>query len=248
MNSNIPLYSSLKEDLINDIKNKKYHSHEIIPSENVLSEKYGISRPTVRQAIGELTNMGYLYKKKGKGTFVSDFADIENFNHIDGFLFSILDCNDSSDRNILSCNIISSNDVINDKKISEYFDLEYIPNVDNKFILTEYTVKQGNKTIYCQSLLPARYFPTAKEKLLKNATSIDIVGTNYQLDPIHCKVTVYLSNANEKIKKTLEIPKDNLLMVVESELFSRSNIIIERNFAYYAGLNCKILFSKGRKR
>lgn len=248
MNSNIPLYSSLKEELIDDIINKKYKSNDIIPSENVLSEKYGISRPTVRQAIGDLTNMGYLYKIKGKGTYVSDFADIENFNHIDGFLFSLLDCTDSSNRTIISCNVLSAKDIVNDKKIVEYFDLEYLPNVDNKFILTDYTVKQGEKVVYCQSLLPARYFPAVKEKLLNNAASMDIIGTNYQLDPIHCKVVVSLSNATNKIKDTLKAPKNHMLMLVESELLSRSNIIIERNFTYYSGLNCNIIFSKGRKR
>lgn len=45
---------------------------EKLPSENQLSEKYGISRHTIRKAIGILENEGYVVAEHGKGTFVAD--------------------------------------------------------------------------------------------------------------------------------------------------------------------------------
>ena len=45
---------------------------EKLPSENQLSEEYGISRHTIRKAIGILENEGYVIAKHGKGTFVAD--------------------------------------------------------------------------------------------------------------------------------------------------------------------------------
>ena len=44
---------------------------EKIPSEPELSELYHVSRITVRRAIEELCTEGYLVKKQGKGTYVS---------------------------------------------------------------------------------------------------------------------------------------------------------------------------------
>jgi len=41
-----------------------------IPSENSIAELFGISRHTVRQAVGELVNEGWLYREQGRGTFV----------------------------------------------------------------------------------------------------------------------------------------------------------------------------------
>ena len=42
-----------------------------IPSERELMATYGVSRMTVREAIGQLVTEGRLYRVRGKGTFVA---------------------------------------------------------------------------------------------------------------------------------------------------------------------------------
>lgn len=66
-----PKYQKLKEYIIETITSEKLKPDEKIYSENELSEKFGISRHTVRQAIGELVSEGWLYRVQGKGTFVN---------------------------------------------------------------------------------------------------------------------------------------------------------------------------------
>jgi GntR family transcriptional regulator len=67
----IPLYFQLKELIISEIKNGYYPRDSMIPTEKEFSEYFQISRTTVRQAITELVQEGYLYRIKSKGTFVS---------------------------------------------------------------------------------------------------------------------------------------------------------------------------------
>jgi len=67
--SAIPLYHQLKHALIQGALRSSAHS--AIPTERELTEQYGVSRTTVRQAIGELVSDGYLYRLHGKGTYVS---------------------------------------------------------------------------------------------------------------------------------------------------------------------------------
>ena len=83
----IPLYFQLKELILAEIKSGNYESDSMIPTENELSEMFKLSRTTVRQAILELVNEGWLYRVKSKGTFISqpkynhDFVTkIESFN------------------------------------------------------------------------------------------------------------------------------------------------------------------------
>ncbi|MFB7155555.1 GntR family transcriptional regulator [Lysinibacillus sp. NPDC056232] len=66
----IPLYYQLKELILNDIKNGTLKVGDAIPIEKELSAIYGISRTTVRQAVAELVQEGWLYRVKSKGTFV----------------------------------------------------------------------------------------------------------------------------------------------------------------------------------
>ncbi|MCI8597830.1 MAG: GntR family transcriptional regulator [Lachnospiraceae bacterium] len=67
----IPLYYQLKELIMAEIKNGTYPRDSMIPTEKELSEMFDISRTTVRQAIVEMVQEGWLYRVKSKGTFVS---------------------------------------------------------------------------------------------------------------------------------------------------------------------------------
>lgn len=67
------LYYQLVDILKEQIESNMV-SHEKLPSERELEKKYGISRITVRLALQELETEGYIYRRHGKGTFVSDLS------------------------------------------------------------------------------------------------------------------------------------------------------------------------------
>lgn len=71
-NSPIPVYFQLKNDLVKKIAQGLWKPGECIASERELCEIYGVSRMTIRQAIGELVQEGVLTRLKGKGTFVCE--------------------------------------------------------------------------------------------------------------------------------------------------------------------------------
>ncbi|MFV0529092.1 MAG: GntR family transcriptional regulator [Lachnospiraceae bacterium] len=75
----IPLYFQLRELLLAEIKKGNFKSDELIPTENELCEIFELSRTTVRQAIAELVQEGYLYRMKSKGTFVARPKINQNF-------------------------------------------------------------------------------------------------------------------------------------------------------------------------
>ncbi|MGN9811582.1 GntR family transcriptional regulator [Micromonospora sp. BQ11] len=50
--------------------------HDPLPSERELVARFGVSRATVRQAVGRLEEEGLVYRAQGSGTFVADPATI----------------------------------------------------------------------------------------------------------------------------------------------------------------------------
>ncbi|MFZ2544024.1 MAG: GntR family transcriptional regulator, partial [Lactococcus raffinolactis] len=69
-----PLYDQLVDLLKGKIENE-FEPDSLLPSERELVDQYGVSRTTVRQALQELEQMNYIYRRHGKGTFVSDLRN-----------------------------------------------------------------------------------------------------------------------------------------------------------------------------
>lgn len=65
-------YEQVKESIKADILEGKVVPHQKIGSETELINRFKVSRQTVRQAIGELENEGWLYREQGRGTFCAD--------------------------------------------------------------------------------------------------------------------------------------------------------------------------------
>jgi GntR family transcriptional regulator len=80
-----PLYSQIKEILKEKIENEEYLSGDSLPTELELQKIYNVSRITVRQAINELVNEGYISRTRGKGSVVVANKINEKLNKIMSF-------------------------------------------------------------------------------------------------------------------------------------------------------------------
>jgi len=67
-----PLYLWVASLLRDQIEAGQLDPHGSVPSERVLSERYGVSRMTARHAVETLTLEGYVYRNPRQGTFVAE--------------------------------------------------------------------------------------------------------------------------------------------------------------------------------
>ncbi|WP_163537549.1 LacI family DNA-binding transcriptional regulator [Gracilibacillus sp. YIM 98692] len=74
------LYEQVYETLKKEITSGKHKVGDRIPSEKKLSETFEVSRITSKKALEKLMHEGYVYRQRGKGTFVSDFQNEKNAN------------------------------------------------------------------------------------------------------------------------------------------------------------------------
>ena len=66
-----PVYIQIHDQIKKDIKNGIWTVGTRLPSERALSEKFEVSRMTLRQAITTLVDEGILERRAGSGTYVS---------------------------------------------------------------------------------------------------------------------------------------------------------------------------------
>lgn len=68
----MPAWAQVMRDLRHLIDQGDLSTGARLPTENELAERYGVSRITVRQALARLAADGYVDRRQGTGTFVSD--------------------------------------------------------------------------------------------------------------------------------------------------------------------------------
>jgi GntR family transcriptional regulator len=79
------LYRQIKQDLTRRIESGELPPGEALPSERELCERYGVSRPTLRQATQDLVRDGLLIVRRGVGTFVAQPRVRQQLGSVLGF-------------------------------------------------------------------------------------------------------------------------------------------------------------------
>jgi GntR family transcriptional regulator len=83
--SELPLHRQLRQILLSKIERREWLPGDIIPREIDLTEEYGLSRYTVRQALDDLVQAGYLIRTKKRGTVVSQPKVEQNLSRFYSF-------------------------------------------------------------------------------------------------------------------------------------------------------------------
>jgi GntR family transcriptional regulator len=82
----IPLYHQIQQRLLDQIQSGSFKPNEPLPSIQKIATRMGVSQMTVRQAVKALCELGVIYSRQGKGTFISriklerDFRQVLSFS------------------------------------------------------------------------------------------------------------------------------------------------------------------------
>ncbi len=71
-NISLPIFHQIKNHILSKIMCQELKPHDQLPSEREYQALLGASRQTVRRALDELVLKGVLYRRPGKGTYVSE--------------------------------------------------------------------------------------------------------------------------------------------------------------------------------
>lgn len=114
-NSPFSLYYQLKNIIIEKIKTKEWPLNTKIPTERELCEIYNVSRITVRKALNELEQEGYLHRKQGKGTYVKGQTYVQRLSSFYSFSEEIRKMGSVPSAQLLSYEVIDAGSEISQK-------------------------------------------------------------------------------------------------------------------------------------
>lgn len=78
----LPLYYRVYKTLEQRIQEERYKAGARLPSEDELCREFGVSRMTIRQAVGRLVENGLVRRRRGSGTYVGARREARAFRTI----------------------------------------------------------------------------------------------------------------------------------------------------------------------
>ncbi|GCE03190.1 GntR family transcriptional regulator [Dictyobacter aurantiacus] len=234
----LPRYYQLKEIMREKISNRDWLPGQLIPSERELSEQYGMSRMTARQAITELVNEGLFYREQGKGTFVSRHKITQQLLHLTGFTEDIRARGQRPSTRVLSMSMSPA-----DEKTADYlrikpgqlvFTLQRLRLADDEPLAIE--VSHLN-FIGCEKLL---------EEDLEQHSLYQLLETKYGMLLLEAEQELEAGLISSKEAEKLKVP------IGSPALYTRRTAYIERNqpIEYARSIYCghKYVFYTSLKR
>lgn len=208
MDYRMPLYQQIEDTILNKVKNKEYLPGEAIPSERTLAETYGVNRMTVKRALNNLVEKGYLYRVPSKGTFVKK----ENTQKViwgnDNYGLGAMLTKKGVKRKdkVLAKGIITSKNYMADKLNltlgEEVYLIQRIRFANDSPFAVE----------YC--FVPFKYFPDIDEHNFENTSLYEYMKSKGHF-PIDFDQKLIILESYERLSKLLEVPDGTPLYYFE---------------------------------
>ncbi len=201
-------YLLLKHEIVEKINNEEYKVGEMIPSEREFMDIYQMSRITVRKAIDDLVNEGYLHRIQGKGTYVK--TDEHNYD-----LFSLTSCT----QDIMNSGMVASRKIINaevlsaDKLRQRRLDL---PDGEKVFKLERVYYADGTPINDTTTYLPLGTFPGLEKHSFDRESLYEILEKEYGVRITNARRTIEAVLAHEEVAENLEVNEGEPLLLFRS--------------------------------
>jgi DNA-binding GntR family transcriptional regulator len=205
-----PQYKKLYELLRRHIYNGVYKPGDLLPSENELCITHNLTRPTVRQALQELVNDGYIKKQQGKGSIVSPLPKGIGILSLAGFTSAVGEKNVQT-KIIVKPRIIKWED-------SFMFELpEDIKEVGCIYMERLRLINEIPRS-YDINYIPNINLPRFTSRNFENKSLFDILRKNYKIKVSGGEQKIRAIAADDRISKYLQVKKGHPVLHLERKL------------------------------
>lgn len=212
----IPKYIQVKEEVKRKILSKEWADGCKIPVESEFCDMYGVSRITIRKALEELQNEGYLIKIQGKGTFVCEEHVEQRLSKFYSFSEELARKGMEEYASVLELTIVKADDKLAQR-------LEILPGSP---VFRIYRLRNTNRGPYAieksyipQNLIPSLSAEEINEKGLYKTLAANGVSVNYAQE------TFKAINVNSEQSILLKVRVDAAAISLHRTAYNGRNVV-----------------------
>ena len=248
MTAVLPIYYQIKQTIKGWIVNKEFGPGNKIPSENELADRFNVSRLTVRQAISQLTQEGFLNSRRGEGTFVTSNEDLINSFSLEttGFMDELF----STQLSKVTTKWATLSKMVAPKPVKEKLQLEM---GDEEVVqIKRVRLLRGRPFTYTINYLPVEIGARVNEKDLYRRRLLEILERDLKVEFTEAVQTIEASFADQEVAEKLEVASGSPILFVEKIMFTKQHKPVELFQSWYRGDLYKFIVRfkrvKGKKR
>ena len=187
----------MKQVIIKKIDDEAFAVNQLIPSERELMEMFNVSRITVRKAVEELEQEGYLYKVQGKGTYVKGDQHSQDLFSITSCTQDVLQQGMTPSRKVLQCELVPA-----DKTRQRR--LQLMPE-ESVLCLSRVYYADSDSINLTTAYLPAKHFPGLENHDFSQESLYQVLEESYDVSITRAVRTVEAVIARDEVSDALDV-------------------------------------------
>ncbi len=241
LNSPVPIYHQIFTSIRNRIINNEWEINESIPSEFDLSEQYGVSRVTLRQALSKLEQDGIIKKIRGKGNFIQSIPKpiIHDFN-LPSTLWGAIERGTTFDAEVLELTLVEPVAAVNSTLRLE--SSEPLVFIKRLFLQDDRPIALN------RSWIASRFIPDLPELGLIDNHLSTTLASRYGLIPARIDNEIEAVRPTTEDVQALKVVYDTPMLCVSSVSFLDNGHPLECSSTLWVGGRVKFHFNMDRNK
>lgn len=220
-----PLYTQIKDILRTRILEGAYQPNQQMPSESEMMAAFGVSRITVRQALGDLQSEGLIFRVHGKGTFVSRPRAFQDLGSLQGFGTAMRQMGYETHSKVLSVRSVRAPQQVMNQlqlgKASRVTELKRMRFLNREPISIDV------------SYLPSHIGERLAKADLTNRDVFSILENDFQIALGHADLQISASMADETLARQLRLSEGSPVLFIERTIHTLDGAPLEFEQLYY---------------
>ena len=217
-NGLIPLHHQVRTYLLGCIERGELQPGQQLLQEREYAARFGISLAPVRQAILDLVKEGYLYRMRGRGTFVREAKVEEKINILSSFTESLRAKGLSAEMRLVETSVIVEPEAMR----------KFLASPEERVVcITRLALVEGEALALLTAYLPAALVPGLETIDLGSASLYRTLEERYEIVLARAETAIEVTRAQADDAALLGIPQGTPLMLAEGATYDVSDQFIE---------------------
>lgn len=230
----VPLHAQIHANLRQRINTGKLEAGGLIPSERELSEMFGVSRMTVRQALRSLRQEGMIFQERGVGTFVAKTKFDIHTRDLSGF------STEMRRRGLVPSSKVLS--MWREKAMDDVAESLNISVGDDIFTLRRLRLADGMPLSLETTHLPASMFPDLDKFSFDKDSLYTVLSDEYGVQMESAEEVLEATVCTQDVAKVLKMRVGTPVLLVQRTVFGKNSQPIETVKSIYRGDRYRVTY------